>query len=510
MMLNRFSAILAWTVLVGNLHVTGQAASSLAEKRQQAVLLLNEAARAVSSGETWVFPRVRLDIAQALYRAGAFKESGALLHRAFDSLPDRMRASARVLFFLEAAQGEAKVGDTAGTYDAIERMKQALLGESENLRISESGEAAAAQIKVGDIEGAAETLHELPPMNSITIDRIGDMAVTRIRVGDLAGALRYVEAPVSGLSPEEADTRRSLLLRRIMTAEIEAGDLNGAQTTVNGIPSIMTRASAWAELSAAQFLAGDRRSASNSLAQASKLGSKMDAVQSDIAKAQAKSGDFASALQTVDSLENHAYSEKPKLLMELSEIAAAAHHSDVSEAMLSEALTLATGSKDLQWQRATVQEIAATQARVGLFGIALKTAATLPDSYRRFVLWKIGLEQAKSGDIREAEQTVAGLDSRTFAIPELAVAKARQGDFTYAFQLSDEGEPVIQTLFSEKLKSDGLAEAVRQLRRRCEPQLKRRAHFSASLKDFLRRPQLQPSCLSLLVWATHPFSIGRL
>ncbi|MCU1299118.1 MAG: hypothetical protein JWO91_3396 [Acidobacteriaceae bacterium] len=442
----------------------------------------------MSSTETWVFPRVRLDIAETMYRAGAFKESAALLQRAFDSFPDRTTASGRVLFFLEAARGEAKVGDTAGARDAIQRMKQALLGISEDLRTFHLGEAAAVQIQIGDIEGAAETLHELPPMNSITIDRLGEMAAIRIRAGDLAGALQYADAPVPGLSPEETDTRRSLLLARIMSAQIEAGDLNGAQTTASGIPSIMFRASAWAELSTAQFLAGDRRSASDLLGRASKLGNGMEVVHSDIATAQAKSGDFASALQTVESLAKQAYSAKPKLLTELSEVAAAAHHIDVSEKMLSEAFTLATSDKDPEWQRAAVQELVATQARVGLFAAALKTASTLPESDRHFVLWKIGLEQAKSGDMRESERTVAGLDSLTFAIPELAVAKARQGDFTYAFQLNDvHGEPVIQTLFSEKVKLGELAEAVSWA-----------TPFSASLRDFLTRLQMQRTRISPL------------
>jgi hypothetical protein len=324
------------------------------------------------------------------------------------------------------------------------------------------GDAAALQIQIGDIVAATETIRELPPMHSIAIDRLGDMAAARIRAGDLAAALQYADAPVAGLSPEEEEMHRSLILGRIMRAQIEIGDLTRAQQTVASIPHAMTRASALAELSVAQFRAQDTKAAAKSLAQASKLGSGMEAVQVDIARAQAKSGDFASALITINALQEHPYSSKPGLLMELSQVATSAHRTDISEAMLSEAFGLVSDSKDdLQWRMGTVQEIASIEAKVGSFAAALKMAATLPDRYRSHALWKIGLEQAKAGDINGAEQTVAGLDFFTFAIPEIAVAKARRGDFTYALKLSDVNRyRVLQTIFSEKAKSGDLAEAV--------------------------------------------------
>ena len=199
---------------------------------------------------------------------------------------------------------------------------------------------AATQAKAGDIAEALRTAGKIDNAHLRT-EILRDIAVTQAKAGDIAEALQTVEKIDRG-----SVATRAGALRDIAAAQAEDGDIAEALRTVEKID---------------QVLVGIRNRALRDLAAAHLLETRARALR-DIAATQAKAGDIAEALRTVEKIDRLYVPTRNRALRDI----AAAHL--------------------LETRARALSAIATAQAEAGDIVEALQTAEKIDEASKRAVL----------------------------------------------------------------------------------------------------------------------------
>jgi tetratricopeptide (TPR) repeat protein len=427
-----------------------QSAIAPSGARLQAVQLLERAEQISSKAAQGNRSFLLSKIAQTLFIAGAADEARTVLHRAWDSLPEGADTGKQAWIVVNTmALSEASVGDKPGARECIEHIREIMAGvPEEKWDFLLLGRVASVQIEIGDLEEAEKIIRLIPVSTSTKLERLGDLAEARVRRGDLEGARRCARAP---------DTLAAAVLQRIVAAQIKTGDLIGAAETAATIPASGPRASAEASVAVAQFNAGDKTASTMSTSHFLKLAAGNDTALKDIAMAQAKMGNFAYAIQSLNAIEDREYTPKSMWFADIALLAFKAGQSDLVADLLSRAMELTKLAKDDQARSQWVQRVMLVRAETGDVPAALAYANELSDMDRIRFLDQLATIQAKAGDIVGAERTISQTPE-AHAMPstgEIALAKAKNGDFAGASQTANWlGEAQLEIMRAQAKKGD--------------------------------------------------------
>lgn len=298
-------------------------------------------------------------------------------------------------------------------------------------------------------------------------DCLSEIAPVYARIGDVPTAL----AIVRGFKYDKATAAdRSEATQKIALAQLHAGDLAGARTTISEVRPSIDRSYLMPDFVEAQARHGDF-SAAFKTAKSLPAFVRGDAL-CRLAQAQANAGDFAAALRTAKRI------PAPDSWQAFAGIAGAQTRAgNVDEAILqaktmsdptaqakvmaeiartlaqtgqvAQALPLAAGLGDDRAQDICRGEIATAQARAGDVSGALHTLSLMerPNLASTDGFYAVSQAQAENGDLQGAVQTAERIEDalvRGQTFGELAVVQARRGDVPGALTLAAQMEDVIQ------------------------------------------------------------------
>jgi len=150
--------------------------------------------------------------------------------------------------YKEIAEGQAEAGDIAGA------LRTANLIQNGISKCEALGAIAVEQIKAGDAVGAentfasaVKTADQIQDPLVVRHNRetaLNDLAALQARVGHIAGALKTLDL-IRDANLQSFNTRVA-----IVNAQVSAGDITGAQDTVNRVPDATERKLAQGQLDA--------------------------------------------------------------------------------------------------------------------------------------------------------------------------------------------------------------------------------------------------------------------
>jgi tetratricopeptide (TPR) repeat protein len=240
-----------------------------------------------------------LELANHHLRAGAKSIAAGLLQEASTAAASTANQVARsdVVWHIAAAMAEA-----GETFTAIETATSI---ETDGQRRSAIRDIVSAQAKQGDVKGAFNTALLLK--HGIDADR--DMAPGyESAVGDILVELtksgRAKEAKETVRTIEDFRPRHRLLYARIVSAQADSGDIQGAKVTFLLVESPQQRGTRKKELSRLMLPPREYLSEEDlrRLQELSDMDSTVRWALEAIAKAQARRGDLHSAVTTADDL----------------------------------------------------------------------------------------------------------------------------------------------------------------------------------------------------------------
>ena len=240
----------------------------------------------------------------------------------------------------------------------------------------------------------------------------------------------------TALSIARSTDYASWALRGIVSAQMEAGDTDGAFASARSITPAYSRASILGDIALAQAEAGDAQSARDTFAAALSAVRSIDGVNiragalGDIASARAKAGDFDGAFATAQSI-NSAF-HRALALRKIALAQAEVGDSQLAWDTFAAALSVAQ-SVDKAYDRDTaLSGIARAQAKAGDFNGAFAIARSIGGADDRAeALRSIGLAQTEVGGIDNAFAAAQSIDEAYFragALRKIALAQMEAGD----------------------------------------------------------------------------------
>jgi RNA polymerase sigma factor (sigma-70 family) len=306
---------------------------------------------------------------------------------------------------------------------------------------------AAAQVKVGDLEGALKAIEPLGPWKFTGQEAV---AVAQAQTGDVAGALKTLKEmegdPPRGLS-SSALKARGEVLNAVARAQAQAGDRAAAEGALKSVRRVV--AALYEE--EAKRAAGPRAPfGPRGYSQAAQLEARIPLTQFQL-------GDHAAALETARGIRTDY--EKAQALLDLGEAAAAAGKREQAREYLvtaSRALEKARPGTDFRnlparnWpsasvKSATLRRIAHQQANVGDVREALRTVERIASPQeQKNALALIVPAQAAAGDAEGALRTLERLTESSLkrnALEGLVAALVKAGDERGAMAVVEKQKP---------------------------------------------------------------------
>lgn len=446
--------------------------------RQQAMALLTQAREVINTLPPGIARRGVLDgISVTLFQIGDESGSAAALNEAI-SVEKQYLAAARnapqrpspsggyvqsgtsqsVRNAVRAAGFHAVAGDRTGARAWINvALENAPLVTAERERVPVMNEVAKAQIAIGDLDAAQQTVQTIGGKNSLPTDRLADIAAAKAHAGNIAAAKL--------MTTGQDETATAAILEKVAEEQAVAKDFASALETASSIGSKSTdtttkKVEALLAIAEAQSKSGDEAGASASYARAVRVAANRQFFDRLVALSEARTGRFEEALRltgtssgtsAMDCMELAVLAgnaKRPDIARQLLSRARAAIEADLAKDSESVGTTDAAGHP-VDRKQDNLQILAIAQAQAGDIAGGLQTARALDETHRSYALGGIASEEARRGDIAGAEKTLAEDTERHTIPPELAQAKARAGDFEGAFQMARRGMPngEIETVF---------------------------------------------------------------
>jgi hypothetical protein len=279
---------------------------------------------------------------------------------------------------------------------------------------------AAAQVRVGDLEGALQAIEPL----DAAWKRIGQepIAVAQAQTGDVAGALETLKAI-------QRDEPRGRVLQAVARAQAKAGERAAAEGTLKAVRKIVDDLYVWeAKLAARPRVPREMKGVS-----------KAAELEAQIALTQYLLGDGAGARRTALGIK--AEYEKARAFLDLGEAAAAAGKREEARKLLLAAAQAAAsvrpGAARGDWppesaKNSTLRVIAEQQAKNGDVREALRTAEAIGgDRERETALGLVVPAQAEAGDVKGALGALARIKGsawKGYALEGIVQARVKAGD----------------------------------------------------------------------------------
>jgi tetratricopeptide (TPR) repeat protein len=297
------------------------------------------------------------------------------------------------------------------------------------------GDEAAYRRDIGrakEAMAAAPETPEISPVDSADAEAIPSLIAVKVKAGDLRGAKALAEEHLKG-----RDAYRPVWMGPIAVAQAEAGDLDGAMATIDAL-GMYGRADALVGVAAALALRGDPQAGRVM----GMLGDDGPTTKSDalgaIALAQAKAGQYAEALATLEKAIDGRV--RVGYRAEVAEIQARAGNAEAARAT---AASLSTAfERDLAYTRVALVEI----DRGEIAGARLTAAKVAGATHRAQLLRAIAEAEVRAGRLDDARRTANSIPAdeqerrETFHI--LAAALARAGDLDGAVRVAEDQSEV--------------------------------------------------------------------
>lgn len=349
----------------------------------------------------------RAEVLRAIAVAEARAKDGKAARQTVAAIPgDYARREALV----SVVRAQARAGDVAGA------LQTAASAKEDPLAARMLGEVAVAQAFLGDLEAARQT------SQLITDPRWQDqfrllVALQQGRAGDLAGAL----ATASAIRPGPA---RLMALGGLAVARAEGGDEQGVRRVLALVPDERERAAILPAVLEKQAAAGHLTAALSTLRDVP--AGEREVAMGDIARAQARAGDVAGAMRTVEGIKDRTARASALRAVAVARMKAG----DPSGALQ------VAAAKGFEYEKdETLRAIAEAQAQSGDPTGARRTAAMIGSSMTRDgVQWTIAVARATAGDVSE----VLAQARTTSATPEATSAFRLQGLLRAADEILDE------------------------------------------------------------------------
>jgi tetratricopeptide (TPR) repeat protein len=383
-------------------------------------------------------------VATALARRGEYKRAQEVVDAITDK-PDGW-AKQSPLAWLEIGKVQADRGDRKEAIDSFAKAVEATVARETGSSAAELlADVAVAQARSGDRDQARLTfkraIRAAQELKDKDLGEIGldYVAVAQAKVADLEQSWETVD-----LMPS-----RHLTWHRIAAVRAEAKDLKGAIATVARMRE--PGPSDWLIIARAQFQAGERPAAEETLKKATEAAKGITDPESqlwaaeNLATAQAELGDRAAAEETFQrAVELAATSGKVRYkdyrLRLLAAAQAKAGFREAGKATYAKALRLVSSEPGGIFHEAGIKVVAEAQAKSGYFAEALEAIKELKDTTdRQAAIREVAGIQAEQGDVRGAEQTATGLtDSFQLDLhrKDLAEAHLRAGDWQASLDLA--------------------------------------------------------------------------
>jgi len=318
-----------------------------------------------------------------------------------------------LVVFLVASGAFAQATSQIAEARALLREAGKLVPEIEEVQQSATASnIAGQQVLAGDLAGALETVHAVKApqdTNAVPFSYYG-IAWSLGKMRDWRTAMGIVRELPDG-SSKATDY---LAIAESLAAR---GDFEHALTAARAISSIPKAASQLADallrVSMHQFKAGDPTSAAETLDQA------REAIER-------KSGSEGSGVSAALW-----YAEAIDLLVE-------AGNSSAATPILARLYATTAEEEDPHRRAPMLERLAASQARVGDFTAAVRSARRLDDRERAIALLTIATEQAKQGDPAGARRLVAEIPVKSWPAPTIAkfaYALSKSGDSAGALEI---------------------------------------------------------------------------
>ncbi len=375
-----------------------QAKELLHEARNIADALDDSAESSVSASRAWALTQIAVLQADIADYPGAFATVKMLKE---DFAKDYALAS------ISATQ--AARDDVAGALTTIADLRESSVQQSAREKI------CAAQVRAGDVGEAVDTAMQ----NGFSRERALRIAAReQARSGDLSGAIRTAKKIGQGLA-------RDYALSEVAQVQAGAGDIAGALAIADTIDSLDAHAAAMWSVVLAQAENGNVKAALQAAQSAPALGNERDRALASIAKAQAKTGMFDQALNTIKKIRSEGDRGTA-----LGHISAAQARAGDSAGALETLRRIADEHARLQ----AFQVVLQSQAERGLFGDELSTAAAEEfTEFRGDAQGYVAVALALGGDAPKALEVfhkakLPDNTSSTSFVLGIAQAQASSGD----------------------------------------------------------------------------------
>lgn len=182
--------------------------------------------------DPYTIGEVQLEIADAKFRLGDLEGARETLTAALESPNSTEDACYKSTVLTRVAEVQIKQGDISGAKQTLVEAKQNIVSFDRYSTIKAQCLVAEAEVRAGDVEAAEETF---AAARNYADAQGGEgpllkIAEARARTGDIAEAVRIVD---SIMNPSDASKDLSNIV--IITEQLKAGDLEGAQATANKI-----------------------------------------------------------------------------------------------------------------------------------------------------------------------------------------------------------------------------------------------------------------------------------
>ena len=287
-----------------------------------------------------------------------------------------------------------------------------------------------------------ECVMNLALQEANSIDKSGSRAVmfreigkAQAKTGDLRAARQSFAAALK-IASSIGGTLRSVALRGIATAQVEAGDIAGALRTAYGFHNVLTRVEALRSIAIVQAKARDEEAAKQTLAAAVDAAGSHAHTLIEIAIEQAEAGDIAGGLRTAREI--HDVEEQAHALYKIARVQARAGDLRAAGRTVDSALALEK-VHDIEpdavlFRDVYLGEIVTIQAEAGDIAAALSTARNRSD-YDVFLIYglrNLVSEHARTADdialVVEAAHTIEYAGFRAPVLGVIARKQAALGD----------------------------------------------------------------------------------
>ena len=383
-----------------------------------------------------------------------------------NGLESSFHAKDYVTCLVDIAKLQAQAGDFTGARKSFSQAFTAAqaLPEEDHYegwnRHEVLSDIAKEQAGAGDVEQAIALVQTFTPQE-IQARPMADIAQTQAETGDRAGAqetLSQAQALAETITYKEY---RDSVLADIAKVQAKTGNIAHARTVARTIIDEDSRNSVLAYIAIAKAEAhtrkGDRAGARESFSQAvtaaqslregwTHVGGSRHQALSDIANAQAETGDIEQAVELARTISDEDARTRVLVDIVLAEAKAHAREEDHAGAQESfsqavvEAQKLPETDIGVGARNCALADIANAQAETGGVELAIAVAQTITDKeFRECVLADIANAQARTGGIARAQkvaQMITDEDSRNWLLANIAVAEAKgyaqNGDRTKA------------------------------------------------------------------------------